>query len=213
MPAPSSQPILTIYAGPNGSGKTTCYEALKASDPIRTVPYVNADVIALKKAQAQGYTTVNELNDKLRYQLELAAGKEALTQRTALLSARASFTLETTASSQRTLDLIAHAHQQGYHKAVNFLYLPRVELNLARIAHRVSQGGHNVAEAVVRRRYPRAISQIPALLQAADCFQLIDNSTKPTIVLSKTGSQITLQPQPELGWNKERLERLLLGIL
>ena len=213
MPAPSSQPILTIYAGPNGSGKTTCYEALKASDPIRTVPYVNADVIALKKAQAQGYTTVNELNDKLRYQLELAAGKEALTQRTALISARTSFTLETTASSQRTLDLIAHAHQQGYHEAVNFLYLPRVELNLARIAHRVSQGGHNVAEAVVRRRYPRAISQIPALLQAADCFQLIDNSTKPTIVLSKTGSQITLQPQPELGWNKERLERLLLGIL
>ena len=38
MPAPSSQPILTIYAGPNGSGKTTCYEALTASDPIRTVP-------------------------------------------------------------------------------------------------------------------------------------------------------------------------------
>ena len=184
-------------------------EALKSSDPIRTVPYVNADVIALKMAQAQGYRTVNELNDKLRYQLELAAGKEALTQRTALLRARTSFTLETTASSRRSLELMAHAQQQGYHVAVNFLYLPRVELNLARIAHRVSQG----AEAVVRRRYPRAISQIPALLQAADCFQLIDNSATPTIVLSKTGSQISLQPQPELGWNKERLERLLLGIL
>lgn len=211
MPAPSSQPILTIYAGPNGSGKTTCYEDLKASDPIRTVPYVNADVIALKKAQAQGYTTVNELNDKLRYQLELAAGKEALTQRTALLNARTSFTLETTASSQRTLDLIAHAHQQGYMVKVNFLYLPRVELNLARIAQRVSQGGHSVPEAVVRRRYPRALALIPALLQAADCFALIDNSTKPTIVLHKTGAQISMQPQ--LGWTKERLEALLLGVL
>ena len=213
MPVLSSRPILTIYAGPNGSGKTTSYEALKSSDPIRTVPYVNADVIALKMAQAQGYRTVNELNDKLRYQLELAAGKEALTQRTALLRARTSFTLETTASSRRVRELMAHAQQQGYHVAVNFLYLPRVELNLARIAHRVSQGGHNVAEAVVRRRYPRAIAQIPALLQAADCFQLIDNSATPTIVLSKTGSQITLQPQPELGWTKERLERLLLGVL
>ena len=198
MPAPSSQPILTIYAGPNGSGKTTCYEALKASDPIRTVPYVNADVIALKKEQAQGYTTVNELNDKLRYQLELAAGKEALTQRTALLSARASFTLETTASSQRTLDLIAHAHQQGY---------------LARIAKRVSQGGHSVPEPVVRRRYPRSIALIPALLQAADHFELIDNSVSPTIVLRKSEKAVTVQPSPELGWTKERLERLLLGIL
>lgn len=213
MPAPSSQPILTIYAGPNGSGKTTCYEDLKASDPIRTVPYVNADVIALKKAQAQGYTTVNELNDKLRYQLELAAGKEALTQRTALLSARASFTLETTASSQRTLDLIAHAHQQGYVVKVNFLYLPRVELNLARIAQRVSQGGHSVPEAVVRRRYPRALALIPALLQAADRFALIDNSVSPTIVLQKTEEAVTVQPQPELGWTKERLEALLLGVL
>ena len=41
---------------------------------------------------------------------------------------------------------MAHAQQQGYHVAVNFLYLPRVELNLARIVHRVSQGGHSVAE-------------------------------------------------------------------
>ena len=189
MPAPSSQPILTIYAGPNGSGKTTCYEALKASDPIRTVPYVNADAIALKMAQAQGYATVNELNDKLRYQLELAAGKEALTQRTALLNARTSFTLETTASSQRTLDLIAHAHQQGYEVKVNFLYLPRVELNLARIAQRVSQGGHSVPEAVVR------------------------NSVSPTIVLHKSEKAVTVQPSPELGWTKERLEQLLLGVL
>ena len=96
---------------------------------------------------------------------------------------------------------------------MNFLYLPRVELNLARIAQRVSQGGHSVPEAVVRRRYPRALALIPALLQAADRFALIDNSVSPTIVLHKSEKAVTVQPQPELGWTKERLEALLLGVL
>ncbi len=201
------QPSLTIYAGPNGSGKTTYYLAQTKPDPN----YVNADDLALNLAQAQGYPCTNALPPKLRAQIEFAAGKAALRQRTKHMLAHASFTLETTASSLRSLDLITHAQQRGYSVTVIFLYLPSVELNLARIAHRVSQGGHSVPEAVVRRRYPRAMALLPKLLSAADNFQLIDNSTTPLVVVSKKHHEVVLHPEPALGWSQKQLKRLLLG--
>jgi predicted ABC-type ATPase len=34
-----------------------------------------------------------------------------------------------------------------------FLWLPSVEMAVARVAHRVSQGGHNIPEPVIRRRF------------------------------------------------------------
>jgi predicted ABC-type ATPase len=38
-----------------------------------------------------------------------------------------------------------------------FLWLPRVEINLERVADRVRKGGHHIPDADVRRRYQRGI--------------------------------------------------------
>ncbi|HVJ15457.1 MAG TPA: hypothetical protein VM686_08450 [Polyangiaceae bacterium] len=41
----------------------------------------------------------------------------------------------------------------GYYVALWFLALARVEVALARVAQRVLQGGHDIPEEVVRRRF------------------------------------------------------------
>jgi len=45
----------------------------------------------------------------------------------------------------------------GYIIKLIFLSLPSVELALARIRARVAQGGHDIEEAVVRRRFGRGL--------------------------------------------------------
>lgn len=206
----AAPPRLVIWSGPNGSGKTTCYEHRKQTHPS-AVPaaLVNADVIALHYAQRLGYANVNELPAKLRSLVELKAGKQALRHRAALLAARTSFTLETTASSPRILNLIAQAQAQGYLVELNFVYLPTVELNLERIAQRVQQGGHSVPEAVVRRRYPKAMALMPQLLWAAQRSCLIDNSRNATVVWQQQDGHVTLSAHPELNWTGARLTELL----
>ena len=42
---------------------------------------------------------------------------------------------------------------EGYHVKLFFLTLPSVEMAIARVAERVKQGGHNVSEDVIRRRF------------------------------------------------------------
>ena len=59
------------------------------------------------------------------------------------------------------------------------------KLNITRIKHRVSLGGHFIDDLTVQRRYDRAINLLPQLITAADHFQIFDNSTLPQQILLK----------------------------
>ena len=90
---------------------------------------------------------------------------------------RADFGLETTLSGRSYLNLVHRLRERGY--AVHFFYLwvPNVELALSRIRERVSRGGHDVPEAVVRRRFGRSIRNfLIHYLPLADRWILFDNS-------------------------------------
>ena len=41
-----------------------------------------------------------------------------------------------------------------------FIWLPSPELAIQRVAKRVREGGHNIPEAVVRRRYARGLANL-----------------------------------------------------
>ncbi|MEQ1830285.1 MAG: hypothetical protein ABL921_30290 [Pirellula sp.] len=41
-----------------------------------------------------------------------------------------------------------------------FLWLPSVEVSISRVAKRVREGGHNIPEEVVRRRYVRGLANL-----------------------------------------------------
>ncbi len=64
-----------------------------------------------------------------------------------------SFAFETTLSGLGYLTHIQQWRTQGFLVSLYFLALPNVEMAIARVAERVRQGGHNIPEPVIRRRF------------------------------------------------------------
>jgi predicted ABC-type ATPase len=64
-----------------------------------------------------------------------------------------SFAFETTLSGRHYARVIPDWREEGYYVKLIFLSLPTPELAAARVSCRVAQGGHQVPEDVVRRRF------------------------------------------------------------
>lgn len=53
-----------------------------------------------------------------------------------------------------------------------------METSIKRVAQRVAEGGHNVPEEDIRRRYARSLANLPVALEQADRTLIFDNSTQ-----------------------------------
>ena len=73
--------------------------------------------------------------------------------------------------------LIPHWRAAGYHVELIFLSLPTADLAVSRVAARAAQGGHNVLEDVIRRRFEVGLRNFENLYQKlVDTWILYDNS-------------------------------------
>jgi len=131
---------IVIVAGPNGAGKTTFARFLLASMPEIT-HYLNADTIASALASLQPETAAVD------------AGRFMLSQMDNLEAFKPNFAFETTLSSRNYLRRIKQWRAEGYDVRLVFLSLPDQEFAIKRIKQRVKQGGHNISETVIRRRF------------------------------------------------------------
>jgi predicted ABC-type ATPase len=95
-----------------------------------------------------------------------------------------SFAFETTLSGRGYLRHIREWQQIGYHVILFFLGLPTPEVAIARVAERVRQSGHNVPEAVIRRRFVAGKANFDRYYcMAVDAWVLYDNSgDEPVLV-------------------------------
>lgn len=88
-----------------------------------------------------------------------------------------SFAFETTLSGHAYSRLIPKWRAAGYHVRLIFLNLPTPELAVARVAARVAQGGHDVAESVIRRRFDTGLRNFMELYRPlVDRWEWYDNS-------------------------------------
>jgi predicted ABC-type ATPase len=140
-----SHPNFYIIAGPNGSGKTTFADRFL---PIYTdcKNFVNADNIA------KGLSPYSPRSFALK------AGRLLLEQTKIYASRNADFAIETTLSGKNYISFLKELRVKGYKIHLFFLWIPSVDLSLARIKDRVLRGGHDVPEPDVRRRFNRGIS-------------------------------------------------------
>jgi len=77
--------------------------------------------------------------------------------------------------------------QAGYQVALFFLQLSSEDLAVSRVADRVTQGGHNIPELVIRRRFHAGISNFHALYKPlVDDWRLYDNSGERPILISRS---------------------------
>jgi len=160
--APSPRPFLVLLAGPNGSGKTTLYETRIAR--AFNAPFINADLIQ---------------RDELR-QVDMDAAYRAARiaeeRRRACLTKGQSFATETVFSHPSKLDLIRDAKAVGYRIIVFHVGVDNPDLSVARVAERVGEGGHNVPEEKIRRRYDRNGPLIKQAVLQSDVAHIFDNS-------------------------------------
>lgn len=94
------------------------------------------------------------------------------------MHARESFVYETTLSSHQALNVMRDARAVGYQVELVFVALRSVELHVKRVATRVAQGGHDIPEHVIRRRYDLSLRNLQTVASLADQIAVYDNSSE-----------------------------------
>ncbi len=88
-----------------------------------------------------------------------------------------SFAFETTLSGVRYARLIPRWRAAGYHVKLVFLSLAGPDLAVARVAARVRQGGHDVPEDAIRRRFASGLRNFESLYKPlVNSWVVYDNS-------------------------------------
>ena len=155
---------IIIIAGPNGAGKTT-FAAEFLPNEGNCPAFVNADLIAAGLNPLGGAT------------IDIQAGRLMLRQIHRLVQCGGSFAFETTLSGRGYARWIPRWRDQGYRVKLYFLRLPTPEEAMERVAQRVVEGGHNVPEQVIRRRFDAGWRNFQEVYrQLVDEWILYDNS-------------------------------------
>lgn len=160
-----------IIAGSNGAGKTTF--AIKFLPEYAKCPhFINADLIA------KGLSPFEPQKAALK------AGKLVLQQIREFSDRGICFGFETTLSGKSYVRFLKELKAKGYELHLFFLWIPSTELAIARIRDRVLEGGHNVPDIDVRRRFARSISNFFMLYKPLlTSWMLFNNSgLKPALI-------------------------------
>jgi predicted ABC-type ATPase len=162
-----------IIAGPNGAGKSTFAQEFlpnEAGCPI----FVNADLIAAGLSpfdpEAAAVRAARIMVSEIR--------RHAL--------GGVSFAFETTLAGKRYSRMIPSWQAAGYLVHLIFLRLHDPDLAMARVAVRVTQGGHDVAEKVIRRRFAQGWSNFQnTYRELVDSWRLYDNSGEQAVLIDQ----------------------------
>ncbi len=164
---------VVIIAGPNGAGKTTFAREFlprEAECPL----FINADLIAAGLSPFRPETAA------------IRAGRIMLEEIDRNAAEGRSFAFETTLSGHTYIKRIDAWRNAGYTVRLFFLALTHPDEAVARVAMRVQQGGHDVPEKVIRRRFAIGMRNFLEIYQQrVDYWQWLDNSGPAPLVLEE----------------------------
>jgi predicted ABC-type ATPase len=179
------KPEIIVFAGPNGSGKTTVTKLARVIEP-----YINADDIK----------RVNHCTD-----LEAAIMAEQM--RETAIADGIGFTFETVLSTDRNLKLLQKAKEQGYFIRCIYVLTSNVDINISRVKSRYDNGGHDVPEEKICSRYDKALALIPNLVEVCDVMHIYDNSKTPFRIFKKRKTEFFFWENEF--WNEEAIHQLV----
>jgi len=171
---------LYIISGCNGAGKTTASFTV-LPEILNCREFVNADEIA------RGISPFKPES------VAIQAGKIMLNRIDELLLQKVDFAIETTLTTKSYLNTIRKAKALGYQVTLLFFWLNDVELAIERVKTRVLEGGHNIPEDVIRRRYVKGMQNLPQFINYADFWFVLNNSNeKLGFIAEGNKSEITI---------------------
>lgn len=172
-------PTLTMVCGPNGGGKSTLTRILDMQE--RSI-VIDPDRLALENGLSP-----------------IEAGKEAARRARECIRNGQSFARESTLSGNFDLQIAKKAKEQGFHLELIYSGLNSPETAIARVKERVANGGHDVPESDIQRRYHRSLKNLPQIIELVDRVMIYDNTDKQSklVLVHEKGNPLNLTNAPE----------------
>jgi len=209
-----ARPVLFVLAGVNGAGKSSIGGHLIEQ---QRVTWFDPDAFARELIASSGcdQATANA-----------HAWRESLRRLDEALAGGYSHAFETTLGGRTVAARIATA-TQTHDVIMWFCGLALPELHVARVRARVAAGGHDIPEARIRDRFPRALRNLIALMPSLAHLQVYDNTAEvdagspipdPALVLEMRDGRLVwpgtddvdaLRRTPD--WAKPLMEAALTG--
>ena len=127
--------------------------------------FVNADEIAKGLSPFQP--------EKVAFE----SGRIMLKRINELLNSNENFAFETTLATKSYKSKVIEAQNKNYKVTLLFFWLQNVELAIERVKIRVQEGGHNIENNIIKRRYIRGIQNLFKIyLPIVDEVLIFDNS-------------------------------------
>ena len=133
---------LYIIAGANGSGKSTLAETILEKSNLK---FLNADDIA------------REISPDAIDKVPITAGKIYFKRLNEYFNKNISFAVESTLSGNNIFRIISRAKQQNYKIILIYTFLKNCSICIERVKNRGKNGGHNVPEKDIIRRYYKSL--------------------------------------------------------
>ncbi len=157
-----NQPKLVFITGINGAGKSTLTDEIREINDNTVI--INPDEFS-KKYKGFAENIAN-----------LKGGREALSLFKSALTDKKDIIIETTLSGNTVFNRYEQARKLGYHITTMYVGLDAVEKHIERVADRVRNGGHHIAEELIRKRYSQREERLFRAFQKSDKFIAYDNS-------------------------------------
>jgi len=186
------KPKLLIVAGPNGSGKTSVTGKILKHEWIKGCQYINPDNIA-----RDVYGDWNSTDAVMK------AARYATDEREECIANGRSLIFETVLSAPDKISFIQRAKQKGYFIRLFFIGTDNPQINAARIANRVMDGGHDVPISKIVSRYYKSIANCGILVPLVDRLYVYDNSVDdvfPQLLFRASDGKLTKQYAPINDW-------------
>jgi predicted ABC-type ATPase len=162
-----------IIGGANGAGKTTFAREFLPSEGA-ALQFVNADYLAAG------------ISPLLPNSANIASGRAVMERIRELVQSGEDFAIESTLSGKWLAKQIPEWKRRGYTVELYFLELDTPELAIQRVKRRVAEGGHNIFDDVVVRRYHRGKQLFHTLYKPlVESWVIIDNSGSEPIIVEE----------------------------
>ncbi|MFC6038925.1 zeta toxin family protein [Paenisporosarcina macmurdoensis] len=188
-------PLMYVFAGNNGSGKST-FRSL-VIDKLGIEINIDPDAIARR---------LNPENPELK---RLAAGKLVIKTVRECIKEEKSFSIETTLAGKNAINQMNQAKENGYEIIMFFLGLKEVSKNIERVALRVKNGGHHIPTEDILRRHTKSRDNLLQNLDLIDNLLVVDNSNLDgELILETSQGNISFQSNHIPQWVTPIIEKL-----
>ena len=186
--------VLTVFAGPNGSGKSSL---------IRQVGFEGRENLLEPDAIAK------RMRPELPQEAGISAGREVLRRSAEYVRESRSFAIETTLAGNWTNSVIRTALEQSFFTRLFYICVDNPERSIQRVRERVAQGGHDVPDSDVRRRYARSLGNAGRILKIVHQGLVFDNSgAEPRPVFEMRRGRLFNMADETPAWAATLLKRM-----